>query len=106
MENASKALLMAGGVLIGIITITMFVFMFNNIQHAVDGTSINYEEEELLAFNKGFEEFNKKIMYGADVISVINKAIDNNKRNGVTNQKNSDFYVDVVVERSIPIYTF
>lgn len=97
MENASKALIIAGGILIGILTISLFYYMFNRVGQAVDSTSKNSEQEELLEFNKGFEIYNKKIMYGSDVISVINKAIDNNKRNGVTNDKTSPYYVDIVV---------
>lgn len=97
MENASRALLIAGGILIGILTISIFYYMFNNIQSFVSATSDNSEEEELLEFNKGFEVYNKKIMYGTDVISVINKAMDNNKINGVTNDKTSPYYVDIVV---------
>lgn len=37
-------------------------------------------QEEILAFNNGFEAYNKKLMYGIDVISVLNKAIDNNRK--------------------------
>lgn len=37
-------------------------------------------QEEIKAFNDGFEAYNKKLMYGIDVISVLNKAIDNNRK--------------------------
>ena len=78
MENASKALIIAGGVLIGLITISLYYFMFSNIRNFVDVTSTDYNEKEVLAFNQGFEAYNKKLMYGSDIVSVINKAIDNN----------------------------
>ena len=54
--------------------------MFSHISGFVDDTSKDYNQEEILAFNQGFEAYNKKLMYGSDVVSVINKAIDNNKR--------------------------
>lgn len=80
MENASKALLMAGGILIAMITITVFVYMFSQISEMKNITDKDTSQEELLAYNQAFEAYNKKLMYGADIISVINKAIDNNKR--------------------------
>ena len=97
MENASKAIVIAGGILIGIITITVFYFMFNNVGTLVSETSKNGDQEYLLEFNKGFEMYNKKIMYGTDIISVAYKALDNNKKNNVTNDKNNPYYVDIIV---------
>ena len=33
MDNAAQALLIAGGILLGILTITMLVYMFSNISN-------------------------------------------------------------------------
>lgn len=46
----------------------------------VEETDEDTLQEEILAFNNGFEAYNKKLMYGIDVISVLNKAIDNNRK--------------------------
>ena len=54
MENASKALVIAGGILLGIIVISLFMYMFNNASALMDSTSENTEESELLRFNQGF----------------------------------------------------
>lgn len=97
MENASKALIIAGGILIGLITISVLFFMFNRISELAGITSENTQQEELLAFNKGFEAYNKKLMYGVDVITVINKAIDNNKRYGIENDSQDEYYVDIAL---------
>ena len=91
MENASKALLIAGGILIGIITISIFYFSFGNVSSLVGETQENTQQKELLAFNSSFEAYNKKAMYGADIISVLNKAIDNNLKNGVEQDKEKNF---------------
>lgn len=90
MENASKALLMAGGILIAMITITVFVYMFSQISEMKNATDRDTSKEELLAYNQAFESYNKKLMYGADIISVINKAIDNNKRYDVEDSESYD----------------
>ena len=46
-----------------------------------------------------FEAYNKKIMYGTDVISVINKAAENNRLFELTNgqDENSGGYVNIVL---------
>lgn len=80
MENASKALLMAGGILLAIITITIFSYMFSQISEMKNVTDTDTSKEELIAYNQAFEAYNKKLMYGADIVSVINKAMDNNKK--------------------------
>ena len=97
MENASKALLIAGGILIGIITISIFYFSFGNVSSLVGETQENTQQKELLAFNSSFEAYNKKAMYGADIISVLNKAIDNNVTYKTdTEPQLADFYVNIV----------
>lgn len=98
MENASKALIIAGGVLLGIITISLFTFMFNNISKYVNETSEDYQSKEVLASNQSFEAYYKKVMYGTDIISVLNKAIDNNTKFNVVAGDNSGYSVDVVIK--------
>lgn len=61
------------------ITISLFYFIFGQASEMADATQQDYYQKELIAFNKGFEAYNKKMMYGADVISVVNKAISNNQ---------------------------
>ncbi len=62
-----------------------------------------YQKKYLLLIN-GFEAYNKKIMYGSDVISVLNKAIDNNTKyqsritNGETNLR---INVSVIIHKDI-----
>ncbi len=52
------------------------------------------QERDIGAFNSDFEEYRKKkIMYGADVLTIINKAIDNNTTHNIP--KNEDgFYIE------------
>ncbi len=46
-----------------------------------------------LEFNSQFEKFNGQTIYGADVLTIINKAIDNNENNGVQKDDNG-FYIE------------
>ena len=96
MENASKALMMAGGVLIALVTISIFYYMFSQISTFRKQVDENPTEAALLAFNQVFESYNKKIMYGADLISVLNKAIDNNRSYDVETGYEGPYYMDIV----------
>ena len=93
MENASTALLMAGGMLLAVIVISLFVLGYSNItnmqQAKVDAEMIAEIEE----YNKQFLVFNKKAMYGTDIISILNLAISNNKINNV--KYGQELYIDV-----------
>lgn len=80
MENASKALLIAGGILIALIIITMALLVFNKISSIKQEQAERTETEQLAAFNAEFEAYDKKVMYGTDVITLINKADENNKK--------------------------
>lgn len=94
MENASKALLIAGGVLIALIIITMFIMMFSRLSNITKEQEEQTKIEQLVAFNAGFEAYNKKVMYGVDVITLINKVAENNKKYS----NNSDYQIDVILD--------
>lgn len=81
MENASKALLMAAGILIGLILLTAGIYLFNTIRASQEAKYLNLSEEQILAYNAEFESYDKQRMYGTDVITVLNKAIDFNTQN-------------------------
>ena len=79
MENAAKALLIAGGILISIIIISLFLTMYNRMSSFQKKQESEKEFAQISTFNSGFEAYNKKVMYGTDIISLMNKAIENNK---------------------------
>lgn len=101
MENASKALIIAGSILLAMITISIFYFSWDKVGEVAGGLDES-AKRELEAFNNSFESYNKKVMYGADVLTVVNKAIDNNKSYGVeyyerpTDSDYLDYYVNII----------
>ena len=100
MDNAVKALEIAGGVLIAILILSLFVFMFNQVSYNQAMQNQNEETKKIEEFNKKYEAYNKNILYGADVISVINMAISNNIEETVNGQFDTDdpYYIDVSFE--------
>lgn len=85
MENASKALLIAGGILTALLIISALVLMFNQIGAYGKSQEEMKRNSQLAEFNKEFEKYlDDKGITGADVISLINKVVDYNikARNG------------------------
>lgn len=80
MENASKALIIAGGMLLAIITLSLIVYMTTATGRIGEAQDAKTALEQLTAFNMQYEAYNKQVMYGTEVITVINKAIDYNKK--------------------------
>ena len=79
MENASKALIMAGGILIALLVISLLVFFYNNV---VDVQRINQSNEDVEAvkeFNKKYEVYSRNI-YGSEILSLANMVDDYNSR--------------------------
>lgn len=80
MENASKALIMAGSVLIAIIIIALLYSFISTLSANAEAEDLKTLAEQTEAFNKEYEAFEKKLLRGTDLITVINKAIANNKK--------------------------
>lgn len=80
MENASKALIIAGSVLISILVISLLVMFYNNIKDFM-GTEHNVDiSEQALEFNKQYDVYYRDNLYGSDILSVANKVNDYNIR--------------------------
>lgn len=87
MENASKALLIAGGVLIALIILTSFIVMYGRIANLQEEQEEQIKLEQIAEFNAKYEAYNKRIMYGADVITLMNKVQDNNAKSSTDDYK-------------------
>ena len=79
MENASQALLIVAGVLLGILTVTMLVHRFSTISAMGNANEAKTEAKMLAEWNAEWQAYNKHLLYGTEVLTVINKAEQNNK---------------------------
>ena len=80
MENASKALLMAGGVLLGIMIISLGVLLFTNFGGTSSRIHDNIEANQIAQFNSQFTQYvGKENVTIYDVITMANLATENNK---------------------------
>lgn len=119
-DNIAKLLQIVGGVLVGVMLLSLVSFFFSSIglwpqtQDDIKGA------EQLATFNLEYEVYDKKAMYGVDVISCLNKAKSNNEKYAdggsflINNKYGSNFYIDVYVrltkkqflEESLEVYYF
>lgn len=93
MENASKALTMAAGVLIAIMIIALVYLLVNQISEMSKQDEMQLKAEQMAEFNKAYESYEKPLMRGTEVISVVNKAIDNNSK--YTNDENYQIQIEI-----------
>ncbi len=80
MENAVKALEIAAGVLIGVILMALIAYFFSSIGKFPKQQDDTKTTEQLSKFNLEYEVYDKKGMYGTDVISCLTKAQSNNEK--------------------------
>lgn len=90
MENASKALLMAGGILTALLVIGALILMFNQLGSYQKGNSDAEKNSQIAEFNKKFEKYAEGEINGTDIISLVNQVIDYNKGDAKTNSINYD----------------
>lgn len=84
MENASKALLIAGGVLIAILIVSVLVVTLNIVNSNQKTREKTLATEQLAEFNQKYEAYNKKALRGTDIITLMKMAIENNNKMEVT----------------------
>lgn len=79
MENASKALMFAGTILITLMVISAVVFMYRDLTSVKRQESENQKVAETAEFNKSFESYEKDLK-GAQIFSLANKITDYNEK--------------------------
>ncbi len=50
--------------------------------------------KEISSFNEQFETYKEKTIYGADILTIINKAIDNNNSHNIKKDENGNYIED------------
>ncbi len=108
MENASKALLMAGGVLIGVLIISLAVFLFADFGSTSAEINAQNAQKQITSFNSKFTAYQgyyegegnskdwKITIY--DIVSLAAFAKENNEYYEV-NSSSEDNYISVNIIR-------
>lgn len=115
MENSSYALLIVVGTILAIIIISFIVVRWQSIgeiEKTKDDVLVVKNKAE---FNAEFEAYNKRLMYGTDVLSCLNKAQNNNQKYVYNNYYGTDtenfgaedrkeYFIDVEVTVNTPLH--
>lgn len=80
MENASKALLMAGGVLLVMLIIMLVLFSWGKYSEFFSNKDDLAEITNIAQFNLQFTNYENRDVYGYELISLANKVADYNMR--------------------------
>ena len=126
MENASKALIMAAEILIGVMVISIGVYLFSTMGQYSANTAQGIEDAQIAQFNTQFLKFYGEIGTGEegqevvepirctihDIVGLANLAKKENEQNGFTAQNgyedgfdissnpedNSNYYVQIELD--------
>ena len=84
MENASKALIIAGGVLIVILVLTLFAYINTKMGPGTHNLYSRLEDHDITEFNQKFLNYDgNKNLKIQDVVTLINTANNANKNNNI-----------------------
>ena len=112
MENASKALIMAASVILGIMIITFSVFVFGIFKDYNAKNTSQIEEKEDSKFNSEFFKYyeNGKDVLKVnphDIVSIAKFEKENNLKYSLNEPKENSYYVTIdVLTKNEKIYNF
>ncbi|MBR3134072.1 MAG: hypothetical protein IKG56_01250 [Clostridia bacterium] len=80
MENASKALMIAGGVLLALLVTSLLVIGISRMRHYQNTQNQKIKNEQVAEFNGQYESYNKQVVTGYELVSLGHMTVDSNKR--------------------------
>lgn len=105
MENASKAIIMAGGILIALVIISILVIIFNVTGSVYTEREKSLEIEQIEEYNRKFATYNNiDGLYGSELLSLANLVIDYDSRLLYGYDVNSEYYKENKVKVKVYLY--
>lgn len=92
MDNASKALIMAGGILITVLVIGVAMYVLASARGVAHTANEEMQASAAESFNRYYESFGENIK-GIDALNIYNKALDDNTR------YTSVRYIEITVDK-------
>ena len=103
MENASNALIIAGTILIGVMVISVGVYLVNSFGSSSSQINKQIEDTKIAEFNYLFTKYlGQETIKAHDIVSVANLAKENNNsRYGEVIDSTSPYYIKVGISGRI-----
>ena len=96
MENASRALMMAAGVLIGLMILSLAVYLITSFGSASAEAHRTNEQNRINEFNTQFTQYEgRQDITIHDIVTVVNLARSNNETYELESQTDSNYYIKV-----------
>lgn len=95
MENASKALIMAAVILIGVVILSLGVYLFTYFGSYAKGVEEEIRDNQVSQFNSQFLSYEGKELTIYDVITLANMARDYNKEGELEQTDRGYITIDV-----------
>lgn len=93
MENASKAIIMAGSVLLTIAMVSLLIFGWNKFSAYYSSDDDLADIDDLTKFNLQFTNYERDDVHGYELVSLSNKVSDyNTRRSNATGNKSNELY--------------
>lgn len=106
MENASKALLMAGGILVGVLILALMVTLFLSSRELSTGYEQTKQSEAVQQFNVNFTKYLGQNLTIHQVVTICNFAYDNKTHKVlVNNNADNPYTVDKIQDNLNEKYT-
>lgn len=96
MENASKALIIAGAILLSILIITLGIMIYSKAQDTINNSGMS--QAEVQAFNEKFTKY-AGTQKGSSIRSLLQEVVTSNGDEG--NQANENRQIQVTFEGNI-----
>lgn len=104
MENASKALIIAGAILLSILIISLGIMIFNQASGVVNNNAMT--EVEVNSFNQKFEQYMGQKVRGANVNALVQAVNTNNMANNDDESKQVTIESSIITETSAGSKTY
>ena len=95
MENASKALIIAGAILLAILIISLGIMIYRQASGVVDSNAM--DEVAVTSFNEKFQQYVGDNIRGANVNALISSVVQNN----LSNSDDSSKQISITFETSM-----
>lgn len=93
MENASKAIIMAGSVLLTIAMVSLLIFGWNKFSAYYSSDDDLADIDDLTKFNLQFTNYERDDVHGYELVSLANKVYDyNTRRSNASGNKSNELY--------------
>ena len=96
MENATKALMMAGGVILVMLLVSLFIYAWGTFSEYYASQQELSEISGTTEFNQQFTNYDRDDVSGYELISLANRIADYNQRYSTTGT-NDENYVPVTL---------